>query len=372
MRPSAAIKWGEALGYDGGVGRSDFTLAELRTAFELRVVHMVMTADEVVDQAEMDFIEGVFPPDEIDRAGFLDRSENRFTRRFGKAIGSAPEMLAQWLSEEEKLDMLRLFFKASEADGSVDPRELSVIVQAGRMLGLGQQDLVPFLSKLLGSRTLARPESRSRPAPSGGGSLVTTQDGIHAALGGTPGDGTDPLRTRLDGALRDDDATLTLIVTPVDVQGRRMHGFDALIGFAAGHGALVTLAGRIGIVFDVWEGEPKPPSHVPELRSYLAALTSRYPWLPAWLYPHDGIGGQLVASCVPVDVTDPDYATYFLALAVEAANWGVALIRKLGGTTLDPVYEYLAELGMVDIPPGFFDGLDGYVGGLDGSARASG
>ena len=360
------------VGYDGGVGRSDFTLAELRTAFELRIVHMVMTADEVVDQAEMDFIEGVFPPDEIDRAGFLDRSENRFTRRFGKAVQSAPDALSQWLSDEEKLDMMRLFFKASEADGSVDPRELSVIVQAGRMIGVGQESLVPFLSRLLGSRAIARPASPSRPAPSSGGSLATTQDGIHAALGRAPGDGTDPLRTRLDGALRDDDATLTLIVTPGDVQGLRMHGFDALIGFAAGHGALLTLAGRIAIAFDVWEGEPEPASHVPELRAYLTALTSRYPWLPSWLYPHDGMAGQLVASCVPVDVTDPDYATYFLALAVEAANWGVALIRKLGGTSLDPVYEYLAELGMIDIPPGYFDGLDGYVAGIDASARAPG
>lgn len=357
----------------GPVGPRDFDLDELKMAFELRVVHMVMTADETVHPAELEFIETVFPPEQLDAHGFLDRSENRFTRRFGKAIQAAPDALAQWLSPEDKVEMLRLFFKASEADGEVDPRELSVIVQAGRMLGVPQDDLVPHLSRLLGSRSLARPGTPSRPALATGGSLATTQDGIHAALSGaTPTGQGGSLRERVDAALRDDGATLTLIVTIADVREGRMHGFESLIGFAARHGTLLVLAGRIGIAFDAWETEPRPPSDVPEIRDYLGRLVSTYPWLPAWLLPHDGMSGQLVASCVPVDVDHPDYVTYFLAFAVEAANWAVALIRSLGGTELDAVYEYLADLGMVDIPPGFFDGVEPFASQLDPGARAAG
>ncbi len=362
-------------GYDAGVGRSEFTLAELKTAFELRIVHMVMTADEIVHRGEMDFLEGVFPPDEIDAHGFLDRTENRFTRRFGKAVQAAPEALSQWLSADEKLDMLRLFFKACEADGEVDPRELSVIVQAARMLGLSQEELVPHLSRMVGSRATPRAAGSRRSSPARRSTvepLVTTQDGMHAALHGTgtPGETALVLRQRLDEVLRSDSASITLIVTPLGAQERRTHGLEALVQFCAHHGTLVLLAGRLDLAFDAWDGESRPPSELPELRELLRNVADQYPWLPAWLVPTSGVAAQLVASCIPVDVEHEDYPTYFLALAIEAANWAVALTRKLGGAQLDHVYEYLAELGMVDVPAGSFDGVEPLAARLDPWGRA--
>lgn len=353
------------------MGRDDFTLSELKTAFELRVVHMVMTADEVVHAEELEFLESVFPPEDLDVHGFLDRADNRFTRRFGKAIAAAPEALSQWLSTDEKLDMLRLFFRASDVDGEVDPRELSVIVQAARMLGLGQEELIPTLSRMIGSRATPRPTGPKRPAPVAQVEpLVTTQDALYAALHDTAGNTELVVRQRLDEVLRSDSAVLVVIVTPLSAQETRFHGIEALIDFCMQHGTLLLLAGRLSVVFDAWEGEPRTPSDVPELRAWMQRVTTTYPWLPAWLVPHDGMAGQLVASCIPVEVEHPDYGTYFLALAVEAANWAVALTRSLGGAHLDHVYEYLAELGMADIPAGYFDGIEAWASRLDAGGRA--
>lgn len=353
------------------MGRSDFTLSELKTAFELRVVHMVMTADEVVRAKEMEFLESVFPPEDLDAHGFLDRSDNRFTRRFGKAIGAAPDALSQWLSTDEKLDMLRLFFRASEADGEVDPRELSVIVQAARMLGLDQEELIPHLSRMMGSRSRPRPPGPQRPTPvTQVEPLVTTQDALYAALHDSAGSTDRVLRRRLEEVLQSHSALLTVIVTPACAQEARFHGLEALIDFCMRHGTLLLLAGRLSVVFDAWEGERHAPSEVPELRGWMRRATTTYPWLPAWLLAHDGMAAQLVASCIPVEVDHPDYGTYFLALAVEAANWAVALTRALGGTHLDHVYEYLAELGMSDLPPGYFDGVEAWASRLDTRGRA--
>lgn len=351
---------------------SEFNLHELETAFALRVVHMVMTADEVVTDEEMEFLEGVFPPEVIHEQGYIDPSENLFTRRFARAIDAAPAALEQWLSDDQKRSMIALFFKASEADGEVDPRELGVVTQAARMLGLSQEETIREVSRLLGSRSLLHAERRhhsTRP-PGPVEPLVTTQGAIVAALSGGKGESMDMLRRRLEGYILGEAGALIFVVTPEDVRDGAYRGVEEIVTRASQHEHLLSLAGRMGFAFDAWELSGGEPQDVPELRGWMVGLVARYPWLPVWMDPRSGQGGQLVAACVPEPVDDPVYAPRFISTAVQSANYAVALTRSLGDAPLDHVYEYLTELGMHDVPAGYFAGVDSLRNELDAHGRA--
>ena len=354
------------------MAESEFTLDELETAFALRVVHMVMTADEVVTDGEMEFLEGVFPPEVIHDKGYIDPSENLFTRRFSRAIEAAPDALSQWLSEDQKRSMIALFFKACEADGEVDPRELGVVTQAARMLGLSQEETIREVSRLLGTRSLLHAERRRRSGrpPGPVEPLVTTQGAIVAALSGGRGDSMDMLRRRIEGYILGEAGVLVFVVTPDDVRDGVYRGVEEIITQASQHEHLLSLSGRLGFAFDAWELGGAEPQEVPELRGWMVGLVARYPWLPVWMDPLSGQGGQLVAACVPEPVDDPVYAPRFIATAVQSANYAVALIHSLGDVPLDHVYEFLTELGMHDVPPGYFAGVDSLRAHLDPHGHA--
>ncbi len=358
----------------GAVVSQAFTLDELTVAFELRVVHMITTADEEVHPAEVAFLEQVFRADQLSAYGFLDTDDNRFTQRFSRAIEAAPAVLAHELDDDDKLEMMRFFFSACEADGQVDPREMSVVVQAARQIGMDQRALVAHLSRLVGRHVIDRPTIPPKPipaAPKTHPALATTQDAIHAALGGSPGEGARAVRDQVDALVAGQgDSQLTIVIGAADVRDRLTHGFDALVAFGLRQGRLLDLAGHLNLAFDAWAEDGREPSAIPEVREFLRGLLERYPWLPPFLDPTQGTATNLILSGATFDPETDLWETAWLAALVQAANWAVALTHALGFHQLDYVYEYLAAYEMTDIPPGYFDGVDVLARELDELGRA--
>jgi len=372
---------GDAVQGRGGV---EFDLEELRAAFALRIVHMIVTADEVIQEAERDFVERLFPPEGLDAGGMLDAVDNRFTQRFSQAIAQAPQALAASLATEDKLALLRLFFQACEVDGDVDPRELSVVVQAARMLSLPQENLVREVSLFLHGRSGAAPEPMllvrrtdtrvARPprrAPAAGTSVTTTQEGLRQALSSATDTASVSLREGI-AELLDPAAptgTLTVAITPVDFLEGRIQGVESLVEHLVRTRTLLALAGRLDLHMTPPGEEKDDPWEVPEVRDFLVDLVAAYPWLPAWLDPLGGAAAPLLAACVRGDVREAENAASFIAYAVAAANYAVALTRALGGEDLDHVHEFLAQFGIADLPREYFDGVDSLASELDELAR---
>lgn len=354
-----------------------FTLHELEVAFELRIVHMVMNADEVVQEEEIEFLERNFSRHLLDAYGYLDLRDNRFTQRFSDAIAEAPRVLSAMLSHEEKLEMLRLFFDACDADGEVHPRELSIVVQAARMIGFSQEEIIQHLDGLMGLRTFARPTRelpQKRPRielPEPGVPVETTQAGLAAALSGGQASLAPLLRGSIEELLSRSTGLLSIVVTKADVREGSYEGIHTLMKHLFESGRMLAMAGRLALAFEGL-GPDQRPSRDPAARVWLHALTAVHPWLPAWVDPWTGTSAELLEACVSGDPSRPDYQSRLVATTIQSANYAVALTRRLGGAQLDHVYDLLAYFDVTDVPAGFFDDVDALAPELDSRGRRRG
>jgi len=359
------------------VTAEDFTLDELVTALSLRVIHMIMAADEIVRPEEVAFLHDMFPAEVLEGTGFVDLDDGMFTQRFAEAIEAAPGAVQCELGKHERLGLLDLFFRACEADGDVDPREVGVVLQGARMLGLAHADVVAHLNVLIGeggvsgTRGLgARRDSIAVDMSDASTAiLAVTQNDVHDALGGTTDPAAEALRQRIEAVVENEKGHLVLVTSAADLRGGLLHGWHALISALLEERRLLRVAGRLDFEVEGRRREREELCDVPEIRAWMGDLLHIYPWLPAWLDPDSGSAAQLIAPRVPGKIRDPDHVLEFLATAVESANYAVALTGRLGSNRADHVLAYLAQFGMEDIPPGYFHGVAGLEQDLDALGR---
>ncbi|NCG20246.1 MAG: hypothetical protein GWP91_14650 [Rhodobacterales bacterium] len=115
---------------------------QLKLAFAAKVTQRVVEADGAVGDSERDFLARTFPEDQL-KALWLDDLALR------EALArQAEQELADLLGYHEKLGLLSTFFAACHADGKVDVRELRVLREASRTLGLENADVVKYLQRL--------------------------------------------------------------------------------------------------------------------------------------------------------------------------------------------------------------------------------
>ena len=115
---------------------------QMLVAFAMRVAEEIVGADEVVEDAEIEFLQKVFPFELTERLGLHDPSTYQ-------ALGDrARAELPNLLGHHEKLALLGLFYSACYADGVLEVRELTVMREAAEQLGLEKQEIVDYLRKL--------------------------------------------------------------------------------------------------------------------------------------------------------------------------------------------------------------------------------
>lgn len=354
-----------------------FSIEELKIAFAFRITHMVMEADEVLHPEEVRFIERVFERQALDACGYLEEGERGFSSRFAAALARAAATLPEELSEAEKLDMMDIFVDAAKADGQVDPREVTVLLQAARMLQLERETVVPYLDRKLdrGHATIPPPprELTTTALREGPALLALTQEQIFKALGGAPDDAASADLARLEAVLDNPEGFLILAVDAEDVRAHAYHGFQALMRRLTGHERLVEMAGRMAFTIDGYEDDERDLHEIPETREWMAGLLDPYPWLPVWISPESGVASLMIASACVFDPEEEDWLvdSEFLANAVKAANYAIAITAKMGSDREDHVHAFLAQFGVDDIPEGFFDGLEDLQTELDGAGRVS-
>jgi uncharacterized tellurite resistance protein B-like protein len=358
-----------------GEDSESFTFEELRTAFELRIVHMIMTADEVVDPRELQFLEAHFSGRWFRSVGFVDPVDGSFTQRFTRAIEIAPRTLAGRLSQDQKSKLLRFFCEACHADGSADPRELSVVVQAARMLRFSHPDAVVELSRSVaaernahGDAPLWAPLEATRPVHGEPESEDPAQGEPLTEVDGSSVRDDEPRWSRPHGSSTTS-RTALMVISDADVREPRFDAVENVLFEALDGGRLLSLAGELRFVFESWPDLAEPPDRDPDLRAWLSRLALRYPWLPPWLASGDAVAGSLVSAALPCDETDPNYPIHFVTATVQVANYAVAWTHRIGGHELDHVYDFLAQFEITDIPPGYFEGVDAMADELDSLGR---
>ena len=93
-------------------------MTEKRTIFY--ILSLIMKADQIIDPAEVEFLDKVFFDFELDISEF-DHMEDLTTEELSKAFAI--------LSDDKKEYAKKLFFDMAACDGYVDPRETDIINQ---------------------------------------------------------------------------------------------------------------------------------------------------------------------------------------------------------------------------------------------------
>lgn len=120
-----------------------FALDELRLAFQLHVVDLVVQDDQITTDAEAAFLSRAFPAERLQSAGFVDA--NGRTARFQEAAVRALDVLPSALDDAEKRDLLERCFAAAMADEVLRIGEASVVLMASRLLGVSDEAFDAFL-----------------------------------------------------------------------------------------------------------------------------------------------------------------------------------------------------------------------------------
>ena len=114
----------------------------LKVAFSLAISELLVRADGVIVPDEKAFLEEMFPPAMLARLGLDDAV------RYAEIRDIAFRDIADVLDQEEKLQLLGLFFAICEVDADIDVRELEVLALAADQLGLSFDDVVARLTGL--------------------------------------------------------------------------------------------------------------------------------------------------------------------------------------------------------------------------------
>jgi len=112
-------------------------------AFGFETARAIARADGNLAVAELREIESRFPRAELVSRGLI--ADNQLTPRFGHAYNLALTKLKSLLSESEKLALAEAFFGICRADAEIDGREIKVIVDSMRALGVSKADLAKYM-----------------------------------------------------------------------------------------------------------------------------------------------------------------------------------------------------------------------------------
>lgn len=354
--------------------RDSFTREELQIAFAFYFTRMVMHADEVLHPFEIEFMNRLFGPRVMLGCGYITPDGSGLTDRFELAVQTAIHSLGDALGQGEKLAIVDILIKACEADGEVDPRETTVVLQAARALGLAEDEVIAYV------RTAASLSAPSPTHPTDGlaaslaeqpGTLVLTQSQLYEALAKPESEPAASLRQRLDAVLCNTNAALVVVMGPDDVRSNAIHGWRALVSHLAREASLSNVAGRLGFAIEGYEQDPRELFEIPETRAFLSSLLDVYPWLPIWMSPASGVAGQMVSSLAELDPSTEmrTVPESFFAAALHCANYAAALALRDDEPSLTHVHAFLAQFGVTDLHPSFFDGVEVLGTEMDAMAR---
>ncbi len=119
----------------------------LKLAFGVSIGRAIIDADRKVDYGEFRLFGRIFPRVMLRELGFID-DKDQFTEDLAGAWLEACEVLPKAMSNDDKLDMLALFYGTSMADGELDDREMAVVTEASNILGIDAETLEAHLQTL--------------------------------------------------------------------------------------------------------------------------------------------------------------------------------------------------------------------------------
>ena len=126
----------------GRAGReSDGDLERMRLARE-GPRERIVEADGAVDTGEKSFLHDMFLASSCTPAGSRSQSLKKW---YTEACTQLPTRLGH----HDKLALIGLLFSASYSDGSLDKREMMVLRQAGKVLGLENDQVINYLRSFL-------------------------------------------------------------------------------------------------------------------------------------------------------------------------------------------------------------------------------
>lgn len=122
-----------------------YGLDDLKLAFSLHVVDLIVAADDKLTKAELAFLEERFPQSALAERGFVD-SDGVRTDAYHEAAVDALDRLPAQLELGDKVELLRVFFAATVADDSFEKAEGNALVDAARLLDMSDEEIDGFLA----------------------------------------------------------------------------------------------------------------------------------------------------------------------------------------------------------------------------------
>ena len=114
---------------------ADFTKHELTLAMGHHIAQRVIAADRLLEDVELAALHSIFPRDGMVAAGFLDTKTGKYNDAFEEAARLSLRHLPPQLDEDEKLEMMRVWWAIANADGELAASESEVLLKAGQALG---------------------------------------------------------------------------------------------------------------------------------------------------------------------------------------------------------------------------------------------
>lgn len=114
---------------------AQFKKQELTLAMGHHVAQRIIGADRILDEAELAALHGIFPRDAMVAAGFVSLETGGYTDTFEEAARASFKELPPLLDDEEKVELMRVWWAMSMADGELAAAETEVLTKAGQVLG---------------------------------------------------------------------------------------------------------------------------------------------------------------------------------------------------------------------------------------------
>ncbi len=127
---------------------AEFSQQEQTLALGHHIAQKLIGAARVLDDAELAALHGIFPRDAMVAAGFVAADSGGYTQAFEDAARVAFRQLPAQLDEDEKIEMMRVWWTLAHADGELAAAETEVLMKAGQMLGWGLEEIQAVFEQL--------------------------------------------------------------------------------------------------------------------------------------------------------------------------------------------------------------------------------
>ena len=121
----------------------EFRKYRLKYVFLMFFVQKIIWADDVVDQAELDFVQEHFPQSLLSALDLTNT--DLLPMLLEDALGYVPNNF----SADEKLELIGVCFGAAASTGTVNPAEIAILQVAAEKLGVSNEDLFGYIQTLL-------------------------------------------------------------------------------------------------------------------------------------------------------------------------------------------------------------------------------